>query len=38
MVTPRAHLDWSKAEKIGLYCAQNTRMSVMTAAEDVMAK
>jgi acid stress chaperone HdeB len=28
----------TKAEKLGLYCAQNPRMSVLTAAEDVMAK
>jgi acid stress chaperone HdeB len=28
----------AKAEKLGLYCAQNPRMSVLTAAEDVMAK
>ena len=28
----------AKTEKLGLYCAQNPRMSVLTAAEDVMAK
>jgi len=26
------------AEKLGLYCAQNPKMSIMTAAEEVMAK
>jgi acid stress chaperone HdeB len=28
----------AKTEKLGLYCAQNPRMNVLTAAEDVMAK
>src|SRR5262245_22864361 len=28
----------TKAEKLGLYCAQNPRVNVLTAAEDLMAK